>query len=631
MRARILTAFIAIGFAATLMAADKLPEGMAKTGPGGDKSAEAKSAPIKPAAEAKPLAEIASAKPATSLMDAAVAKSNIPPKADVQDLVFRTDRGLYKLRLLITVNGKPATNAWRTFMDKAFDYADRNNDGFLSPAEVAVMPPAFAYSQGFNYIFNGQAYGRTNFADLDTNKDGKVSREEFVAWMRRNGQGTINVVMQPPDGTADALTNAFFKAVGSSKDKLTLADMKSAWDKLAKLDEDEDEIVTSQELLQRQPNPYGVEAQEVEFEAVDGVNYARTMRRAPTSQSSLVSLTDGEPANAQAAKIQQFFDAQKQSVLPLTAARTSEKMPKFARDALRDVEKALLAAWVTGPPDLELSVQLGGMAEGVERVFSRGAATGVRVNTRGATLESAAKVGGDGLLRVTVPGDIVEFSRATGNSATNFAANIQYYMQQFKSEAGDKKYVDKQQLQQSPQIQFFVGIFDIADRNGDGKLYVDEFQKFIDLLQMGSTSQVTVTAVDRGRGLFDLIDVNHDFRLSRRELIDAAKNFAALDVTGTGAIKKSDLPKQTRVSIGQGLNNGQYAVPVFTTGFGGMGVSPAPTRGPAWFRKMDRNRDGDVSLREFLGTPEEFKQIDTDGDGLISLQEAEAFEKARKK
>ena len=38
---------------------------------------------------------------------------------------------------------------------------------------------------------------------------------------------------------------------------------------------------------------------------------------------------------------------------------------------------------------------------------------------------------------------------------------------------------------------------------------------------------------------------------------------------------------------------------------------------------MDRNRDGDVSRREFLFGEELFRKIDTDGDGLISPEEAE--------
>jgi hypothetical protein len=45
---------------------------------------------------------------------------------------------------------------------------------------------------------------------------------------------------------------------------------------------------------------------------------------------------------------------------------------------------------------------------------------------------------------------------------------------------------------------------------------------------------------------------------------------------------------------------------------------------------MDRNRDGDLSRREWLGTEEEFKKIDTDGDGLISAEEAEAYDRLKR-
>src|SRR5262249_28497923 len=46
--------------------------------------------------------------------------------------------------------------------------------------------------------------------------------------------------------------------------------------------------------------------------------------------------------------------------------------------------------------------------------------------------------------------------------------------------------------------------------------------------------------------------------------------------------------------------------------------------GPDWFRRMDRNRDGDVSRREFLGPREQFDRIDRDRDGLIDPDEAAA-------
>ena len=42
---------------------------------------------------------------------------------------------------------------------------------------------------------------------------------------------------------------------------------------------------------------------------------------------------------------------------------------------------------------------------------------------------------------------------------------------------------------------------------------------------------------------------------------------------------------------------------------------------------MDRNRDGDVSRREFLGKAADFRTIDADGDELISREEAEAADK----
>jgi Ca2+-binding EF-hand superfamily protein len=44
---------------------------------------------------------------------------------------------------------------------------------------------------------------------------------------------------------------------------------------------------------------------------------------------------------------------------------------------------------------------------------------------------------------------------------------------------------------------------------------------------------------------------------------------------------------------------------------------------------MDRNRDGDVSRREFLGPREQFDHLDRDKDGLIDSDEAANAAKAK--
>jgi hypothetical protein len=117
--------------------------------------------------------------------------------------------------------------------------------------------------------------------------------------------------------------------------------------------------------------------------------------------------------------------------------------------------------------------------------------------------------------------------------------------------------------------------------------------------------------------------------LSLRELKTAWDRLAPLDQNKDGFISLEEIPRQYHLTLSQGLNRN----------FGGRAQfigQPGPfsrvtAKGPLWFRKMDRNGDGDVSPREFLGTAEDFKKIDTNGDGLIDPQEAEKADEWFKK
>jgi Ca2+-binding EF-hand superfamily protein len=166
----------------------------------------------------------------------------------------------------------------------------------------------------------------------------------------------------------------------------------------------------------------------------------------------------------------------------------------------------------------------------------------------------------------------------------------------------------------------FVGLSRLADRNGDGKLSSAELEDYLGLVQKVVTASTFITVVNRGRSLFELLDADRDFRLSRRELQTAWQRLAEWDRDGDGALARSEIPRQYLITLGHGR-------PPVEAGAEGpaalRAIRPkARPQGPLWFRKMDRNGDGDVSQAEFLGTLEQFRRLDTDGDGLISLEEA---------
>src|SRR5206468_8418880 len=110
-------------------------------------------------------------------------------------------------------------------------------------------------------------------------------------YFRRAGMGAVVVNVQPPNVQAERLTDALYKNLGAKNGKLTQADLAAAWTRLQKLDQDEDEILTSQELLQRQNNPFYAQPVEVEYA------YSAP-RQMPRPSASFVAITPGEPANA---------------------------------------------------------------------------------------------------------------------------------------------------------------------------------------------------------------------------------------------------------------------------------------------------------------------------------------------
>ncbi len=177
------------------------------------------------------------------------------------------------------------------------------------------------------------------------------------------------------------------------------------------------------------------------------------------------------------------------------------------------------------------------------------------------------------------------------------------------------------------------------DRDNDGKVFENEMLTFVDsFLDLQAAAQASCVSVGlsiEGKGLFELLNTRKDGRLSLRELRNAVKLIEDLDRDGDGAISRNEIPRCFQAAFRIGPAENRFQNQYFVTVQDGRVMrqqpqAPLPARGPEWFRKMDRNGDGDVSRREFLGTDEQFRAIDTNGDGLISIREAEAYEAKRR-
>jgi Ca2+-binding EF-hand superfamily protein len=557
------------------------------------------------------------------------------PKADQQDLIYLGPGGPLRFRFHIQCDDKPVSERWEAYGDRLFKHFDADGNGSLDAKEFSRLA-AFPFGSRSGAIFtvldidlDGQidpsARSGFSFEEADTDKDGKVSRAELRAYLIQKGLGPVSVTVTPADPVTQQLTDALFKHLDTDKDgKLSKAELESAAEVLSKLDVDEDEIVTRNELLEQQPARNQLAPQVVaDVDDEDARN-----AEAP---SDFLIAAPGEAPDALAKRlIAHLSKNKKKGAQSLTRAESGFDEKTFAaldKDGNGKLDAAELVAWLQQPPAVEFRAEFSGKKGSSGGTISASITAEAQANE----LPGGVPKQADGSLRLTPAGATISVSAGPATRASrNSASGI---IEQFKMLAGDKNMIERRQLREKPELQFLAPFFDSADRNGDGKLQLDELTAYLELASAGSDCRVQLNVREQGRGLFELLDTNHDDRLSIRELRNAWKVLASLDAKGQGSIGREQLPARYEITpalaaLGEVNLGGRVGI-VRVTDTPSSRQRPS-SQAPEWFRKMDRNGDGDVSAKEFLGPPEVFHKLDLDGDGLISLEEALAAEKAEK-
>jgi Ca2+-binding EF-hand superfamily protein len=554
------------------------------------------------------------------------------------DFVYLGERPVL-VRLHVTVNGRPLQAVWDEFITVVFKYLDANGDGVLDREEAGRTPPPGLLFNNFNGVIAvNPAGGGVNLAALDANRDGKVTRDELARYFRDNGaapfqlqaggnntaRGSFRVVFagQQRTPSAEEANQLLFKTLDTNGDgKLSPEELVKGVDSLRKLDGNDDEMIEVAEL-----DPNNVQ----DADLAGGAVVAFLDESTPMNpQGPFVAVRPGELNKDLARRLLAQYGPKGKGAAGKKLARKDVGLDEatFARldaDGDGELDAEELARFAQRPADLELAVRLGSKKAGEPAVEM--------LANKASSLAAAARVTPAGRLELDLGVSRIELGTGNGSAGGVVVFQVQQqYLAQFKAADRDNNgYLDRDEARQSP---VFSGVFKLMDRDGDGKLFEKEVRAYLDkqkeIQAAAAAGCVTMTVSPQGNGLFDLLDTNHDRRLSVRELRQLPRLLARLDRDGDGRVGLAEIPRLFHLNVQQGVaNGGGFAGnAVFVVAANGQMMGPQqvpqPTAGPLWFRKMDRNHDGDVSRREFLGSDAEFDRIDLDKDGLISADEAD--------
>jgi Ca2+-binding EF-hand superfamily protein len=540
------------------------------------------------------------------LSSVALAADSADQNARPHTIMYLSDAGPIVIEVRVLVDGRPLDEAWEQYVDGLYASLDADQSGELSVDEAARLPTPNVLQQAGLIVSPGNS-PRASAPDSRP-RDGRVTRDELAAYLKAIGGGPFSTTITQRGDASGRIRYVYgqgapadlFKLLDRDGDKRLSAEEFAFDDGLLKLDRDDDRALSQSELASYS-NPYlavrmmqgNIQTQPEAFIALESVSGLAEVRR-------LMERFDGKsPAGATEAGVE------KDNVL--TAAElgmSPAALAPYDADGSGGLDYDELRQWFRQPQgDVKLLVRVDAQRNEVNVSLA------AESTSRGFELRSSSGAAANVLA--------VGKTRLEFDAVWPAADPKQQILDEFKrADADGNGYVDQQESRRF----FMIGqLFSLLDADGDEKLFQPEAEAWADRWAAAFRCRVALGVADQGRKLFDILDANHDGRLGEIELRAGAARIADWDANDDDALAEEEIPGTWSVSLAPvGVGGSRPSV------VRGNQVRRLDEDGPNWFRRMDRNGDGLVARREFLGPLADFTRLDADQNGYLAVDEAAA-------
>lgn len=489
---------------------------------------------------------------------------------------------------------------------------DLDRDRMLDPSELNLIPDRLLKQANVSDTTSLVTTIRESNAQPNASGRNAVTTSEFASWFAVQLQNGFNIVATPVKASEAVRLSAL---IDRDSDGIVSEDeIRQAAEMLKFRDLDDDQTYTAAELLPfRDPrNQQAALVPEV-------------------ANLPMIQVTD--KASAQRAARQMIARYGNGTTLPPARLRLPQaSLPSGDKSAAESTLVAWLLQRIEPGDSVELHLNLN------IRLSDRASASRLSVEVTESALEfcTSELFRKDSRCRLRIDEMPIEI-RSRGGSKDSRGFMVNFLLQRMTSYDQDKDQSISEDefpaLQSELSNQLKVsGSFQQLDLNSDGMLLRNEVKGFIERDTLATQSRIEVSVRQDGRTLFKLLDQNSDRRLSPRELQTGYQALAEFDYDKDKRISESELGTSYILTIGLGQAESLRRNPMMMQG-GQMASTDAVLpgvdglAGPEWFRRMDRNQDGDVGWREFLGERKLFDEMDADSNQLVDAIEAENFEK----